>query len=49
MSDIVEKTIASLPGILAGSLTGGKPVNSSRAFQTFVKTLGNIKSKHVSS
>ena len=50
MSDIIEKTIASLPGLLAGAagLTGDKPIAVSRAFQSFVNSLGSIHSKYVS-
>ena len=50
MSDIIEKTIASLPGIIAGAagLTGDKPITVSRAFQSFVNALGAIHSKYVS-
>ena len=48
MSDIMEKTIASLPSLISGTLTGNKPNTSSRAFQTFIKNLGNLKSRYVS-
>ena len=45
MSEIVEKTIASLPSIL----TGAKSNTASRAFQTFIKNLGSLQTKYVSS
>ena len=50
MSDIIEKTIASLPGLIAGAagIGGDKSVAASRAFQTFVNSLGAIHSKYVS-
>lgn len=50
MSDIIEKTIASLPGLIAGAtgLGSDKPVAASRAFQSFVNSLGTIHSKYVS-
>ncbi len=51
MSDIIEKTIASLPGLITGAAGFGsdKPATVSRAFQSFVDALGAIRSKHVSS
>ena len=49
MSDIIEKTIASLPGLFAGATgLGSDKQVASRAFQSFVNSLGTIHSKYVS-
>ena len=47
MSEIFEKTLASLPGLLNSTLSGNGQLPS-RSFQSFIKTFSNIGSKYVS-
>lgn len=55
MSDIIEKTLSTLPKFLGDSLLGGVSANTnnnsreaSRGFQNFIKSVNAAKSKTVS-
>jgi len=50
MSDILQKTLASLPGFIGTSLGGSKSDGSiTVGIQTFVHSIIALRSKHVSS
>jgi len=49
MSDILQKTLASLPGFIGASLGGGRSDgNVTVGIQTFVQNIIALRSKHVS-
>ena len=48
MSEVLEKTIAVIPKLIAGKLLANKPTGTG-TFHQFVKTLGKITSQYVSS
>ena len=50
MTEMIEKTISSLPGIIAGAAglsTPAAKTETSRSFQVFVQSVGSLHTKSV--